>query len=113
MTIAASATGVDSSCSSFTESVTISTAANELYSHMQLFQNGSVESMMRTQWDVGGLAWVSGMEKALVDEHHSALKTAFLKLGIDDPAVLMRSFTVIGSVSLEGAGVPACHHTPE
>ncbi|HDR9767116.1 TPA: ATP-binding protein [Burkholderia cepacia ATCC 25416] len=87
--------------------LTISTAANELYSYTQLFRNGSIESVMRIQWDVGGVAWVSGMEKVLVNEHHHALKEAFLKLGIDGPAVVMLSFTDIGSVSLEGAGTRA------
>ncbi|VWC00975.1 hypothetical protein BLA6860_04831 [Burkholderia lata] len=86
--------------------LTISTASNELYSYTQLFRNGSVESVMRVQWDVGDVAWVSGMEKVLVDEHHRALQDAFLKLGIDGPAVVMLSFTDIGSVSLERAGTP-------
>lgn len=84
--------------------LSLSAAANELYSYTQLFRNGSIESVMRVQWDVGGVAWVGGMEKVLVEEHHHALKDAFLKLGIDGPAVVMLSFTDIGSVSLEGAG---------
>ncbi|WP_193098103.1 helix-turn-helix domain-containing protein [Burkholderia sp. Z1] len=87
--------------------LTISTSANELYSYTQLFRNGSIESVMRVQWDVGGVAWVDGMEKVLVDEHHHALRDAFLKLGIDGPAVVMLSFTDIGSVALEGAGTRA------
>jgi hypothetical protein len=84
--------------------LSFSAAANELYAYTQLFRNGSIESVMRVQWDVGGVAWVGGMEKVLVEEHHHALKDAFLKLGIDGPAVVMLSFTDIGSVSLEGAG---------
>ncbi|HGL6720224.1 hypothetical protein NTJ56_07350 [Burkholderia contaminans] len=46
------------------------------------------------------------MKKVLVDKHHSAMKTAFLKLGIDAPDVVVRSFTDLENVFIEGVGIP-------
>lgn len=87
--------------------LTISTTGNELYAYTQLFRNGSIESVMRIQWDVNGVAWVGALEKVLLEEHHQALKDALFKLGIDGPAVVMLSFTDIGGMPLEGKGTRA------
>lgn len=84
--------------------LTISTAGQEMHAYTQLFRSGSIESVMRIQWDANGVAWVGGMEKVLVEEHHKALKDALLKLGVDGPAVVMLSFTDIGGLPLEGKG---------
>lgn len=84
--------------------LSISATTDELISYTQLFRNGSIESVMRIQWDVSEPAWVGSMEKALLDEHHQAIKDALVKLGIDGPAVVMLSFVDIGDVPLEVRG---------
>ncbi|AOL03556.1 MULTISPECIES: ATP-binding protein [Burkholderia] len=87
--------------------LTISATREQLFSYTQLFRNGSIESVMRIQWDESDVAWVGSMEKALLDEHHQTLKDALIKLGVDGPAVVMLSFVDIGGVPLEPKGTRA------
>ncbi|KWE54371.1 AAA family ATPase [Burkholderia ubonensis] len=87
--------------------LTISATREQLFSYTQLFRNGSIESVMRIQWDISDVAWVGSMEKALLEEHHQALKDALIKLGADGPAVVMLSFADIGGVPLEPKGTHA------
>lgn len=87
--------------------VSTSGTQQETFSYAQLFRNGSVESVMRIQWDNSPVAWVETFEEALVDEHHQSLKDAMLRLGIDGAAAMMLSFVDIGGCPLEAGGTNA------
>ncbi|CAM2190002.1 ATP-binding protein [Paraburkholderia sacchari] len=87
--------------------LSISATREELFSYTQLFRNGGIESLMPIQWEDSGVAWVGAMEKILLDEHHQALKDAFIKLGMEGAAAVMLSFTDIGGAQLEGNGTRA------